>query len=539
MDERLRAPVEQGGVLIRPDIHQLKQVVAENRDILREMDFVIAGRGAREIRRDLRAKVLGLARDYTRELHPGETVPEPDAEAPLIVTGHQPEIFHAGVWFKHHLTGRLARAVGGVPLSLVLETDVPDLLGLRVPVRTGDDVRVRDYNYAPVSPGRTWEEHRPDGSWRVDEFVEEVTGVLPVKGGRSLFPEFGARLKEARGLARNAADLVTRARSGLEHEAGLTNLEVCASRVCSTAEFMLFVLAIAVDLERFRNSHNEALGLYRQAHRLRGGANPMPDLGPGEAPFWAYTRSGVRSALMVERENDGLALVLEKEPFFVVDKRMLARMRAGEAGAFDEAAGAALARTTETGVRIRTRALTTTMLLRLFVADVFVHGIGGTKYDSITDRIIGDFFGVTAPGFITASATLRLPFETFPGTEEEAHRLERLMRDLQFNPDRHVAKGAGEREDARRLIRRKQELIALDRRNTPAGRREVFEAIRSVNGELHGLAAQEERSVREKLARTQRETALNRILTGREYAFVLFDREGLLGFYERALATVK
>ena len=44
------------------------------------------------------------------------------------------------------------------------------------------------------------------------------------------------------------------------------------------------------------------------------------------------------------------------------------------------------------GIRLRPRALTTTMYLRLAMGDLFLHGIGGAKYDQLTDRIIEHFF---------------------------------------------------------------------------------------------------------------------------------------------------
>ena len=48
------------------------------------------------------------------------------------------------------------------------------------------------------------------------------------------------------------------------------------------------------------------------------------------------------------------------------------------------------------GFKIRTRALTTTMFARLFLADLFIHGIGGGIYDELTDRIIERYYGFPA-----------------------------------------------------------------------------------------------------------------------------------------------
>jgi hypothetical protein len=59
--------------------------------------------------------------------------------------------------------------------------------------------------------------------------------------------------------------------------------------------------------------------------------------------------------------------------------------------------------------RIAPRAMTLTMFLRLLVADQFVHGIGGGRYDQITDRVIERFMGMTPPAFAVTTATMLFP----------------------------------------------------------------------------------------------------------------------------------
>ena len=43
-------------------------------------------------------------------------------------------------------------------------------------------------------------------------------------------------------------------------------------------------------------------------------------------------------------------------------------------------------------VRLAPRALTLTAYLRLMIADQFAHGIGGGRYDQVTDAVISRFF---------------------------------------------------------------------------------------------------------------------------------------------------
>ena len=531
LHERLRAPAEHRGVLLRPDIDSLTRTVRRNRDRLDEQNFTVAGRPVGTLRKEARAVVLQLARDTTRRF--GTDVSEPDPNAPLVMTGHQPAFYHPGVWFKNHLADRLARRLSGVSVNMVLDSDLPGQLGLTVPVPTGNGVRVESIDYARVHPGRTWEEHVPDDSWDVTGFVEKVKGVLPVRYEESLFADFAGGLLSARAEATNVADLVTRARHMLERNARMHNLEVSASDICSTRAFFLFVLDVLCDVERFREVYNASLALYRKTHRVRGSANPLPDLARGETPFWAYRKGGLRRPLELRPVGDGVALLVEGEAFVVIDGGDLADMREGRQAAFDRTADRLLKETGD--VRIRTRALTTTIFLRLFVADVFIHGIGGAHYDRITDAIIREYFRVEPPGFITASATMHLPFRLSDASADEVGRLKRLLRDLVHNPDRHLDEAVTSQDRVRKVLARKRDLIARPRGGTRRERREVFDAIHAVNTALQPLVVSKRRTARDELARTERDVAVNRVLASREYAFLLFGRDELLGFYEQVL----
>ena len=67
---------------------------------------------------------------------------------------------------------------------------------------------------------------------------------------------------------------------------------------------------------------------------------------------------------------------------------------------------------------LRPRALTLTLFARLCLGDFFIHGIGGGKYDEVTDAIIRDYFGIEPPAYQVLSATLHLPLPAFPSTED-------------------------------------------------------------------------------------------------------------------------
>ena len=80
----------------------------------------------------------------------------------------------------------------------------------------------------------------------------------------------------------------------------------------------------------------------------------------------------------------------------------------------------------------------TTMYARLVLCDLFLHGIGGAKYDELTDAIIRRSMGIEPPSYLTATATIQLPLEYPRVSEDELCRAQREERELRFHAE-HVA----------------------------------------------------------------------------------------------------
>jgi hypothetical protein len=122
------------------------------------------------------------------------------------------------------------------------------------------------------------------------------------------------------------------------------------------------------------------------------------------------------------------------------------------------------------------------------VADVFVHGIGGAAYDQITDEIIHRLTGCDPPRYAIASGTLRLPaahaYEGPARLDPEAHLADvhRLLRDLEFHPERHLQPLDGQPEAVRDLVAEKWRWIETHPTVTLAQRR--CREIRAANARL-------------------------------------------------------
>ena len=134
---RLRAPAVDGGVLMDPARSAVAGQIAANADQLAGWDYDFQGRRARWLRSAVRQEVVAAAQRFL-ERH-GLSVPSLRLRAlgrsdrPLIVTGHQPELFHPGVWIKNFVAASIAGASGGVGLNLIVDNDIPKSTSIVVP----------------------------------------------------------------------------------------------------------------------------------------------------------------------------------------------------------------------------------------------------------------------------------------------------------------------------------------------------------------------------------------------------------------------
>jgi hypothetical protein len=176
------------------------------------------------------------------------------------------------------------------------------------------------------------------------------------------------------------------------------------------------------------------------------------------------------------------------------------------------------------GFKVRSRALTNTLYARLFVGDLFIHGIGGAKYDELTDEISRRFFGVAPPEYLVLSATKLLPVPRYPVHIADVQRLTRRVRDLKCNPQRFV-----QEDEVRELVAEKQSWITRQPEGARA-RRERFEALRRVTQSLRPHVFSQWYAAKRDLDLCKQQLQANAVLNRRDYAFCLFPEGELRPF---------
>jgi hypothetical protein len=185
------------------------------------------------------------------------------------------------------------------------------------------------------------------------------------------------------------------------------------------------------------------------------------------------------------------------------------------------------------GVCLRPRALLTTMYLRLLVGDLFVHGIGGGKYDQLTDGILGEFFGIEPPPLAVATATLQLPIGR-PGIDnsESLHlRIQSLKRQL-WNLRYHADQRADELgPEAQQLSEEKLKLLrAIPERGE---KWDWHQRITRINQRLSDLAESRIAQVQTELAQLTSQLRQSQLIESREYSFCLYPRAETIELLKR------
>ncbi len=167
---------------------------------------------------------------------------------------------------------------------------------------------------------------------------------------------------------------------------------------------------------------------------------------------------------------------------------------------------------------MRPRAVVTTMFARLVLSDIFIHGIGGAKYDQLTDAIVRRFFGVEPPEYLVATATFKLPLPRHGVEEADIARIDQLLRELRYHPELY----ADGRAEARQLVAEKRQWVA---QQVPREQRsERHAAIERANHALHALLHDRRAQLlgeRNELRSLRRQQA---ILDSREYAVLFVSR---------------
>lgn len=493
---KLETPAEDGSILIEPPAQRWPALIARNRKILESADYEMAGRSLREVRDELRGELAGASIDR-----------------PVLAAGHQPEFAHPGVWAKNVALRHVADQLGHGALDLVVDNHAPRSGHMTVPLVNGRGwVETRRVKVADLAAGASYEGRPKLDERHWQQSRDEIQALVRTWTDASCVEIYLNGLGEAES-PRDFVDQHLAGRRALDRsfETALTQWRV------SDVYGGSFVADLLLKADAFASCYNESLAGYRRTYGVADPNRPLPDLGREgdriESPFWVYRPGGPRRRLWLEGSGERIALYGDTQQVGALEREYLKREPSS-----------AMARLAPW--RIRPRALTLTLWARLLACDLFIHGIGGAKYDRITDRILEKYYGIEPPAYACVSATLRLPLPRREGSEAEVRTARQALRDLYYNPQRYLASPA---ED---LLERRRALIAesdrLRRQRGPRLKRhEVYREIREVNAALRTSEAGLEERMAERVELLECGQESNELANSREYFYALQPRARL------------
>jgi hypothetical protein len=527
---RYRAPQEDGAALLEPARADVAQMLAANRRALGSSRFEIQGLTLPELAALARQEFVARAKQHTNAYLGSRRADDSSPERPLIVSGHQPELFHAGVWFKNFLLSSLAARNGATAVNLIIDSDLARHTAIPVPQRRETLTTVSSIALDVAGTTIPYEERSIVDLPTFWEFPARVCAQLndiaPHDHDQSprIVSLLWEKARQSTAVGRRAPPLglvLAQARHALEGDIGLRTLEVPLSHVCQGQAFRRFVVFLLAELPTLWGIYNDSLAAYRMANRVRSATHPVPSLaareGWLEAPLHLWTTPNpIRRHCFVRRTSTGVELTNFEDVRF--------RLDVTHDGAADRAIEQ-LADAESRGIKLRPRALVTTLFARVFLSDLFIHGIGGAKYDELTDEIILRWFGLRPPRFLTATATFRLPIERDEITREDVLRSAQRLRDVKYRPESLVGHPLVTRDQAlaeqlTSLADEKREY--LERHALRKARPEIYRGLARIQHSFANCLDPVATALQEQHQSLIEEYARARRLGSREFSFVLF-----------------
>ncbi|MCS5641830.1 MAG: hypothetical protein NZ807_01045 [Dehalococcoidia bacterium] len=529
---KLQTPKGDGEILLDPPVKQSGELLRSNQQrLLAFAEVLIAGVRFDDLQTAARRELKDAAIRHT------QTYQSVDAESihaveTIALTGHQPTLFHPGVWFKSFCLAAITRQVQALGIHLIMDQDLATPSTVQCPSGTPALPALENIEFDIHAPDIVIEDYRLQDNRLFESFPDRMKTKLGGWIDHSVLYSFWSLAVEAE------TDLVglkfAQARHQLEKQMGLDHLDVPWSHICCTSSFARFAFHLMQHAERFRKIYNEAVVEYRQVHQLRSQSHPVPELkqlgNRFELPLWIWSSASPQRQRMY-------CTVTEKQ--IRISDHLESFDRVLELDQGPDACVQQIQHWLAEGLRIRSRALITTMYSRLLLGDLFIHGIGGGKYDQVTDLIIQRFFGSLPPDVSIATATLQLPIPAPDDPSDKIDTIKTDLRNIQFSPEKYIRKQQptnGHRDNSVDvLIAQKQELI--DQHGFMECKHEWHQRVQAINHQLRQTIPNVPSQLVEQLQQLKIIKNNRLLLTSRDFPFILFPQKTFTTLLETVLNT--
>lgn len=403
---------------------------------------------------------------------------------PIIANGHQPEFQHPGILFKDLLIHKIAGLTDGLPLHIVVDTDhfemtysFPERLeGNYAHLKT---LHLKDTDNRIYAHSTLRAEDKAELLLIIQNQLEEAKYFINPK----IQKEFTSILNQKIRLI-NSSQYLFQVNESIREDfyksRQIRIYHINVSELVELNSFKVLVEKIRENLVEFQNVYNQSLTEYRKVHKIKNHAQPIPNLVSGEMPFWILDPvSKNRTVMRVDDLADNCCIL--------------------------------------------PKAVTLTMFMRLFLADFFIHGKGGGRYEEVSEHIIKEFFQMEAAPYEVASATMNLEkTKWFSVPDIDEKEIELKLRDTIFSPEKFL-------DQFHPLVLQKKELQSKFK-NPDSDKKELHKEISILNEKMAELITKEKADLEELKSKLPVIRHTNQVFQTRTLPFYYYNIDELIEY---------
>ena len=428
----------------------------------------------RNIDLSLRHEIIAAALNYTNKLITiaeevgfSMTAPATTAiydSAAIIMAGHQPVIYHAGLLRKNIFLQEFSQGEAKIAINLVIDLDDLDGGLIKFPQFQNECLTS---SYLSIAEGSSLLKFQKIKSRQEQEAIwsnifnslksaDLQTELHHLEDVKKLYLSLaGVGLAQANSIVRAIL------------EPGRNYLELPLSHLVQLPKVQQLINAWCKDGEALHNLYNSTLASHRQENGIKSNVNPFPDLKTqaqkNELPFWFIDEAKSRR-FSVWKEGAVLYCSDADNKFEKINESDFTSEK-----------------------YLSPRGALVSLLYRGFCSDFFIHGLGGRTYDSFTDRLAPKLISRNLPKFVVASET-RYLYPSLAKKALEWETLERNKRDIISHTEKYFHQVLFSDEiktKLKDLLERKNQLIPqLAAVKIPAERVPLGQALKLINDEI-------------------------------------------------------
>ena len=426
----------------------------------------------------------------------------------IIATGHQPILYYPGIMFKNYFISKAAKEIDGIPVNFVVDTDIANI-SIPVPYQKNNNFYKKNVKLNSFKKYFFFDFNPSEKD--MIQFYQEIEGCIQSlnnKDIRKAFLDHKNRFLDLFEKNHHFVDTVILLRKKFEslYRFEITDLRI--SVISKSNAFYQFVYYIIKNIENFTKIHNNAVekskkNTYQEVKLLSHERNTY------ELPFW-FVNKAQRYSIYLKKE-DGLL------SFFTEDENLIFST------SLDNKDEEEIVNSLKNNLIFFPKAITLTLMFRIFLCDVFIHGTGGVFYDRITDDIIKDFFNLDSyPGFLSVTGNIYLPLidENILEINRKYEEKQEWLKGIFHHPSKYMHKN-----HASKYIERKKGLSKmLSIEKDPQERKDIHIKLKDIDREIKNHFSSQIKRVQKELSDYENILKNKAVFFERKYPYFFYPK---------------